>query len=136
MLAYLLFVAGIVFLIIKANNEKFDLVTDNYYEEEIKYQQVIDAAGQTAKLSGKLEIKKQEDKIVILFPSDFTGKKVEGELHMYYAANEKKDFKQPVQTDKLEWSMVLPMFATGQYTAKLSWVVDGKKYYFEKNIFL
>ena len=43
---YLVFVAGMVFLVFKANNEKFDLVTKDYYGAELKYQEVIDQGGE------------------------------------------------------------------------------------------
>ena len=49
--AYLLFVAGIMFLVYKANNETYDLVTENYYEEELKFQNVIDKKQRASSLS-------------------------------------------------------------------------------------
>ena len=42
MFVYLAFVAGMGFLVFKASNQEFDLVTKDYYEQELKYQQVID----------------------------------------------------------------------------------------------
>ena len=42
MLLYAVFVAGIVFLVVKASSQKFDLVTKDYYEQELQYQNVID----------------------------------------------------------------------------------------------
>ena len=36
MFVYTAFVAGIGFLAFKANNEKFDLVTKDYYDQELK----------------------------------------------------------------------------------------------------
>ena len=35
---YILFVVGIVFLVFKASNQKVDLVTADYYGEEVRYQ--------------------------------------------------------------------------------------------------
>ena len=37
-LVYVLFVAGIVFLVVRSSMENTDLVTSDYYEKELKYQ--------------------------------------------------------------------------------------------------
>ena len=47
---YIIFVAGIGFLVFKASSQKFDLVTKDYYDQELKYQEVIDQAANTAML--------------------------------------------------------------------------------------
>jgi hypothetical protein len=44
MFVYIAFVAGMGFLVFKASSQKFDLVTKDYYDQELKYQQVIDQA--------------------------------------------------------------------------------------------
>ena len=54
--AYLAFVAGIMFLVFKASQEDYDLVTANYYEAELKYQDIIDQKENTARLSAPLII--------------------------------------------------------------------------------
>ena len=36
---YIIFIAGILFLVFKSSNQNQDLVTKDYYEQELKYQQ-------------------------------------------------------------------------------------------------
>jgi hypothetical protein len=133
---YLIFVAGIVYLVIRASSQNNDLVTENYYEEELKYQQVIDASGRTALLKNKMSVIKKNDQLIILFPSDFIDKKISGELLLYYPADEKKDFGNAFETDSLKWVQVIPPTATGQYILKIKWMADEKSYYHEESIFL
>ena len=38
MLAYVVFIAGILFLVFKSSSQKVELVTENYYEQELKFQ--------------------------------------------------------------------------------------------------
>lgn len=133
---YLLFVAGIVFLVIKANNQSFDLVTKDYYEEELKFQQVIDASGRTDSLSGKINVTKDNNQLIVSFPADFINKKISGEFFLYCPSDEKKDFKNSFESDSMIWIQKIPDGASGQYTVKLKWAVEGKSYYYEKSIFL
>ena len=55
-LVYIAFVAGMGFLVFKASSQKFDLVTKDYYEQELKYQQVIDQAANSSRLSEPVTI--------------------------------------------------------------------------------
>jgi len=50
-IGYLAFVLGILFLVYKANQQKFDLVTEDYYGEELKYQNIIDQKSNVTELS-------------------------------------------------------------------------------------
>ena len=75
MFVYIAFVAGIGFLIFKASNQEFDLVTKDYYEQELKYQQVIDQSANASRLSMPLYIEKKEAELKISFPDEMKNKK-------------------------------------------------------------
>ena len=132
---YLVFVAGIVFLVYKASSEKFDLVTKDYYEQELKYQHVIDESANTAKLSAPLIVERSGDQLQINFPVEMKDKKKTIDFYLYYAADAKKDFRKTIETKDNELIQPLPTAMRGQYQLKLSWQVDGVKYYFEKKLF-
>jgi hypothetical protein len=133
--AYILFVAGIVFLVLKANSERFDLVTKDYYGEELKYQQVIDQAANANALSMPVRAEKSNNELLIRFPDEMAGKKIDGEVYLYYPADAAKDFRQSFIINGLELRQALPVGIRGKYELKLSWLADGKKYYHEKKIF-
>jgi len=134
-IAYLLFVAGILFLAFKANQEKFDLVTKDYYDEELKYQQVIDQAANAAKLSEPVKLEKSGSSLNIIFPAEMNNKKKEIDFYLYYAADAKKDFKLSFETSGDKYSQPLPEGIAGQYELKLSWTAENVKYYHEQKIF-
>jgi hypothetical protein len=41
-ITFILFGALIIFMVVKSFQQNIDLVTDDYYQEELKYQQQID----------------------------------------------------------------------------------------------
>jgi len=133
--AYLLFVAGIVFLVFKAGKQNYDLVTKNYYEEELKYQDVIDKKQNVAALSALPEIKYTRTGITILFPKEFENKNITGEAYLYCPSDAKKDLKKNFELNKPDFRWELPGSFRGMYKLKLSWTSDGKSYYQEKKIF-
>lgn len=132
---YVIFVAGIGLLVFKASSEKFDLVTKDYYDEELKYQQVIDQSANTAKLSTPLIVEKSASELSISFPTEMKNKKKVIDFYLYYPADAKRDFRKSIQLDDNAFTQSLPAAMKGKYELKLSWEADGVKYYFEKKLF-
>lgn len=135
LIVYLLFVCGIMFLVYKANGEHYDLVTENYYEAEVKYQDVIDQKQRVAALSTLPEINYDGSKLSIQFPSDFSGKILQGELYLYRPSDAKKDFRKSFTVSDNQYTIDLPATVSGMYDIKLSWQAGGQTYYMEKKKF-
>ena len=135
MFVYIVFVAGMVFLVFKASNQEFDLVTKDYYEQELKYQQVIDQAANTSKLSTPVSIERKEGELMISFPDEMKNKKKLVDFHLYYAADAKRDFRKSFELNENVSTQALPVGMKGMYELKLSWEAEGVKYYFEQKLF-
>lgn len=132
---YIIFVAGIGFLVFKASSQKFDLVTNDYYDQELKYQEVIDQAENTARLSTSLIVEKSASELSITFPPEMRNKEKIIDFYLYYPADAKRDFRKSINIDENEFTQALPEAMKGKYELKLSWEVEGVKYYFEKQLF-
>jgi hypothetical protein len=133
---YLLFVAGILFLVIKANNERYDMVTKDYYGEELKYQQVIDQSANANALSSAVEVEKINDALTIRFPEEMRHKRIDVDFYLYCPADDTRDFRKNFTINEPAFTQVLPKGFGGYFELKLSWSADGKKYYNERKIFL
>ncbi|MCU7551933.1 FixH family protein [Chitinophagaceae bacterium LB-8] len=128
---YLMFVAGILFLVFKANKESFDLVTNNYYEEELKFQDVIDQKQRASALSALPEVAYEAGEISIQFPQEFANKEVKGVVYLYRPSDAKKDIHQAFTVTGTKLKLALPTINPGLYDIKLSWQADGKTYFHE-----
>ena len=56
LMVYILFVAGIMVMVFMSSTQNTDLVTTDYYEKELVYQQKIDQISRTSALSAKVAI--------------------------------------------------------------------------------
>lgn len=133
---YLVFVAGILFLVVKSSRQQMDLVTTDYYAEEIKYQEKIDQTNRAKKLSEPVRISLKEDGLQIFFPKDFQGKTISGTALLYYPADEKKDIETRIQTNQNQLYVTIPDKRSGMHMLKLNWEVDGVSYYHEEPVFM
>jgi hypothetical protein len=132
---YLAFVAGILFLVFKANREKFDLVLPNYYEAELKYQDVIDQTQRAAELSAPPKITHSVNSVSIQLPGEFLNKEVKGELYLYRPSDASKDLRKSFTTAQAFTEIDLNNNLSGAYEVKLSWESQGKTFYNEQRIF-
>ena len=135
---YLAFAGGILYLVYLTSLENRDLVSDNYYEEELAYQKVIDQSAKTAKLSAavEVEIDQLNSALQIQLPPEFSSSSSIGKWDLYFAADRKLDMEGNINTNNGYQQIQLPSGRSGNYTFKLEWEADGQSYYFEKIIFL
>lgn len=133
---YVVFIAGIVFMVFRSATQKTDLVTTDYYAKELKYQEKIDQMNRVSALSLPVICEVQNDTLLVRFPSDFAGKRVTGEAHVYRPSDEKKDIKKTFSLQDEVLMITLPVGASGLYELHLSWQEGGVTYYFEKKIFI
>jgi len=133
--AYTLFAAGILFLAYKANQQKFDLVTENYYDAELKYQTVIDEKSNANLLSEAPKIFHTVNTVTIQLPKEFAGKAVQGEIYLYRPSDQTKDVRKSFSTDQGFYELNFEKELSGSYEVKLSWEAAGKKFYNEQRIF-
>ncbi|CAN5116166.1 hypothetical protein BH09BAC2_BH09BAC2_17710 [soil metagenome] len=135
-LLYLFFVAGIMVLVVKSMSKKMDVVSGNYYAEELKYQDRIDDVSRAAALTTGIDIKVDRNNINVIFPKDFAGKQINGTADVYCPADENKDIKKTIETEENKMQIKLPDNAKGYFYVKINCSVEGKSYYFENKIYI
>ena len=134
LLVYGIFILGIGFLVYKSNQQKFDLVQKDYYADELKFQNVIDAQKKAKEVGGDLVTVKQGGYLVVSLPAFFKNAKVNGTAHLYFAADENKDITKKFETMNGEFVMELMTLMRGDYTLKLDLSENGTSYYYEKKL--
>jgi hypothetical protein len=135
MAAYLLFVAGMLYLVVKASNNSNDLVRADYYQAELKYQDVIDEKNRAAALSAPVNIELKDGQISVYFPGEMQGKTISGELYLYCPSDAKRDLRRSFSVDNNVYRQPIPGNAKGMYDVQLSWEAGGATYFHEQKLF-
>ena len=126
--AFILFILGMIFLfpIGKQNSE---LITENYYEEELKYQDVIDAKNLSDNLAEKPTVTLQNQGITIVFPKEFANEKTTFNFYLYRTENRNLDIKKDFTLDgNNTFTIPANVVAKGSYTLKLMWKNNNLNY--------
>lgn len=133
---YVVFVAGIMYMVLKSSDQKMDLVTTDYYAKELKYQDKIDATVRANALSETVKYDITDNQIVLHFPKDFAGKKISGTAELYCPSDENKDIKKEFSAEDATVIINISIVNRGQQELHISWQANGVDYYFEKKIFI
>ena len=126
---------GILFLAYKASRQNFDLVTENYYDAELKYQDVIDQKTNVAQLSEPVQVSHTVSSVSIRLPKEFLGKNVQGEIYLYRPSDATRDIRSSFATSEGFYQLDLGKDLSGSYELKLSWEAGGRRFFQEKRLF-
>ncbi|MCC5927618.1 MAG: FixH family protein [Cyclobacteriaceae bacterium] len=136
-LAYSAFVALTLFMVINSMNHEVNLVADDYYRQDLEYQQQIDRIKNTRRLSQPLHIALKGKVLSLQMPEDIDPRQVEGVVHMFRPSDFKMDRTIPLQL-KEDRSQVIALddYAGGLWKVKVTWKSNGMEYFKEDNIVL
>ncbi|GAB2628635.1 FixH family protein [Belliella aquatica] len=126
---FVLFMAGLVTICVKQDD--IHLVTQNYYEEEIKYQDQIDKIVNAHNLDYEvLAYNTQLKRVVMNLP---VGSK--GTVHLFRPSDARLDQKIDFQLLNVEENYIdVKDLKAGYWKVKLTWEENGVAYYEEKKI--
>lgn len=134
---YLGFVALILTLVFMASSQKVDLVSADYYDQEIKFQDKINATGNAQKLNAPINFEAKNKTLEIIYPKELLEKNIKGEVKLYRPSDASLDYKTSINmnTDGKQ-NIESPAFKRGLYKMQINWTMNNKNYYFEEPVFM
>jgi hypothetical protein len=136
-LAFSAFVLLMFTLVYKSMKTDFQLVTKEYYKDELAYQQVIDGTNRANSLSSRVEVKQMKHELIIQLPIEMKGKTISGDIWLYCSSDDKKDRRLELTVDNngrqlINTKNMLP----ANYLLKVTWKAEELNYYNEQLIAL
>ncbi len=135
-IVYSVFVLGMGFMVYQCTRQKTDMVTSNYYEKELKYQEVIDGLQNANSLSTAISIE-QDDQASITLTMPPESIQAKGSVEFYRPSDASKDFSAALlMDDNGKQFFDRGKFIDGLYKVKVNWEKDGRQFYAEQSIFI
>jgi len=136
-LAFIAFAALMMFMVYKTTQANFELVSKEYYKDELAYQQVIDGTNLANKLSSLIEIQQQNELISVQLPQEMKMKEATGTIYFYCPSEASKDRKLNINLNEeavhlIPAGTILP----GNYIVKINWQAEQQNYYNEQAIII
>lgn len=126
-----LFMAFILQYVIRVQfNADYDneLVTEDYYQKEIKVDSDYAMESQANALETPLAISNNFKGIQIEFPAEFDYKNIQGTIFLYRPSNQKLDFDIPVELSSSILLIPKEDLVDGRWNITVDWNYQGKSF--------
>ncbi|GAA4281091.1 FixH family protein [Gaetbulibacter aestuarii] len=136
-LAFAGFMSFILYFIISVmvdKNYDYDLVTEDYYGEELSYQESINKLKNAENLNENLRYEHTADGLVIYFPETMKPEAIGGEILLYRPSNKHLDFKTPIVLSG--HSLLIPedKLVSGRWDLSVDWHYENTNYLYKQNL--
>ena len=130
------FIAFIMTMVFMAFGNKIDLVSEDYYQKELDFQEMIDAKHNAKSIEQEVSVKQTENGLELVFPESFNEKITEGEITFFRPDNSALDQKKVLSLANHKQLVPYEGFKPGFYSVFIDFKVNGKAYHIEKSLHL
>jgi len=135
--AFALFLSGTAGLIVLAVSHRTDLVSDHYYEDEIRFQSQMDRAGRAQTLNSNAVVNYDPagKRILVSLPAEHAGRATEAAVMLYRPSAAGLDRRIAWQPgpDGVQ-AIDAAELKAGLWKISVGWTVDGQEYLFDQKI--
>lgn len=133
MFAFIIFILSFVYKTF--TNSKYDhhLVSEEYYKDEMNYQQEIDAVNNAKNLKTNVFLETVSEGIRIVFPKEVIN--ISGNIAFQRASNVKLDFEKPITLVNNEIIIPKNKLVEGSWNVKIKWKANNVKYLFKEKYY-
>lgn len=137
LLAFAGFMSFILYFIVSVMVDKtydYDLVTEDYYGEELAYQESINKLKNAEHLTENVRYEHSPKGLLIYFPEAMKAEDITGEVQLYRPSNKHLDFKTPIVLSKHQLLIPEAKLVSGRWDLTVDWQYNGTKYLYKQNL--
>lgn len=136
-LVIILFIITMLGMVFYASKQTNEMVENNYYDKELKYQSLIDASKNLNVISTDSLIVQEENQLKVVIPNALVNGFKDGNIEFLSNDAEKKDTNIAFSPDS-SGNYIIPRndIKSGYYNARIKWISNEKNYYREQKVII
>lgn len=135
--SFILFAVGTFFMVYISMTTRVELVTDDYYEKELKYQNQIELMKRSNALEQPVGMEFVSSTVVLRFPNIDKKDNYSGTIYFFRPSDKSGDFKSDIKIDtSYSQAFETSMFSRGLWRAKIFWNAGSQQFYSELPIII
>ncbi|GAA4389967.1 FixH family protein [Hymenobacter koreensis] len=134
---FILFASFIGYMVKQAMSTSVDLVSKDYYQQELEHQQRMEAVARTAALPGQVAVTYEPavQELTLQLPARFAGQQATGKVQFFRPSDQTLDFNVPLQTNAAgAQHLSTAKLQDGYWRIRVEFEAAGQVYFVEKNI--
>jgi hypothetical protein len=132
--AFVVFILSFVYKVTFLPEYDHHLVSEEYYKDELNYQQEIDKQNKGAALTENVRLTKSTEGLIISFPAEFEPTQISGLISFQRLSNSKIDFSHPIKLETNDFLIEDKNLVKGRWDVKIEWSVNNNSYLYKEKI--
>ena len=133
--AFMLFILSFVYRSLVMDEYQHELVSEDYYKDELLYQEEIDKLNNAKNLVQDLSLSNTGEGIVIAFPETLLADSIRGSISFKRFSNKNLDFATKVLLDGHRQLIPDSILVSGKWIVKIDWSSGSEQYLFKDTWF-
>ena len=135
MVLFMAFILQFVYRSIALDKYEHQLVSEDYYKDELYYQQEIDKMNKASKLTQNVKIDRIGEGMLVSFPGEMTFTKITGIVYFQRPSDERLDFQKEILLSDHNMLITDDKLINGKWKVKIDWKYGDDEYLFKEAIF-
>lgn len=137
MALFMVFILQFVYRASMVAKNEHSLVTEDYYKEEIHYQEEIDKVNKANSLKENVSIVHKGNGFLIQFPKNIEAESLSGTVYFKRLSNEKLDFSKDVKENLVDHAIFIKddQLVRGKWQLKIDWKSKDESYLYKETLF-
>ena len=135
MVLFMAFILQFVYRSIALDKYEYQLVSEDYYKDELYYQQEIDKMNNASKLTQNVKVDRVGEGMLVSFPDEMTFTKIAGIVYFQRPSDERLDFQKNISLSNHSMLITDDKLINGKWKVKIDWKYGEDEYLFKEAIF-
>lgn len=135
---FVLFASYIGYMVQHALRTTVDLVSPDYYQQELRYQQRMESVARTAALPAPVQVRYEPgaQRLTLALPPALAGQAVQGQVHFFRPSDQALDFTLPFAPtgEPRQQQVNTSRLQAGYWRLRLDFTASGQQYFVEKEL--
>jgi len=135
MVLFMAFILQFVYRSVAIDKYNHELVSEDYYKDELYYQQEIDKINNGNQLEQNVSMERVKQGFLITFPQQMEASSITGTAYFQRPSNKRLDFKQTISLSDSKLLIEHTNLVSGKWKVKIDWKYDDKEYLLKEAVF-
>jgi len=135
MVLFIVFILQFVYRSIAVDKYEHHLVSEDYYKDELYYQQEIDKMNNASKLTQNVKVDRVGEGMLVSFPYEMNFSKITGIVYFQRPSDERLDFQREILLSEHIMLITDDKLINGKWKVKIDWKYGDDEYLFKEAIF-
>ncbi len=135
MVSFMIFILTFVYRSVVMDEYQHELVSEDYYKDELHYQEEIDKLNNAAALEVNLTVSRTPEGLLLQFPGNLEPGKISGTIRVQRPSKKALDIELPIQLSGNEQLIPDEKLVSGKYLISVDWKHGESEYLFKEELF-